>query len=141
MSESESGGGPRLATARELLQAIGSGLTGDRLRPYFHPDAVQVEHFSPITPAGRTRGLAAMLAASVEGAELMASQRYLVIDATELADRVVLQLEWTGVLARPLGALSVGHELRADVAMFLTFDEAGRIVRQESYDCYRPLSG
>jgi len=28
-----------------------------------------------------------------------------------------------------------------DRTSFLTFDDAGRIVRRESYDCYQPLSG
>ncbi|MFC7619610.1 nuclear transport factor 2 family protein [Microlunatus sp. GCM10028923] len=129
-----------LTTATALVAAIEAGAVGERLRPYFHPDAEQVEHPSPITPLGRTRELAAMLAASVEGAELMASQRYEVTWEAELGDRVVLQLEWTGVLAKALGALPAGHELRADVAMFLTFDEAGLIIRQETYDCYRPLA-
>lgn len=60
--------------------------------------------------------------------------------SAEVGDRAVLQLAWTGVLAKPLGTLPAGHELRADVAMFLTFDEVGLIIRQETYDCYRPLT-
>lgn len=127
-------------TARALVEAIEAGAVGEQLRPYFHPDAIQVEHPSPITPVGRTRDLTAMLAASAEGAELMASQRYDVTWSAEVGDRAVLQLAWTGVLAKPLGTLPAGHELRADVAMFLTFDEVGLIIRQETYDCYRPLT-
>ena len=132
--------GTRLAVARELLAALERGMTGEGLRRYFHPDAIQVEHFSPVTPTGRTRGLDAMLAASVAGAELLSAQRYRVTSAVEVDDLVVLQLEWTGTLARPLGAHPIGHELRADVAMFLRFDPAGLIIRQESYDCYPPMA-
>jgi len=133
--------GSHLATARDLLAALEAGAVGDALRRFFHPRAVQVEHFSPITPAGRTRDLDAMLTASLQGAELLASQRYHVVTAVEVDQRVILQLEWTGELARPLGDQPAGHELRADVAMFLDFDDAGRIIRQESYDCYPPLAG
>ncbi|MBL1074447.1 nuclear transport factor 2 family protein [Nocardia sp. 2] len=127
---------PLEARTRDLLTALESGAAGERLRPYFHPDAVQVEHPSRVVPAGRTRPLADMLAASHVGANLFATQRYRIRSLITAESLVALQLRWTGVLAEPLGEQAAGAELWADVAMFLTYDDAGRITRQESYDCY-----
>ncbi|QLY33409.1 nuclear transport factor 2 family protein [Nocardia huaxiensis] len=121
---------------RDLLTALENGATGEQLRPYFHPDAVQVEHPSRVVPAGRTRYLDAMLEASLAGVDLFVTQRYDVAQLMTVENRVALQLRWSGILARPLGGYEEGAEMWADVAMFLTYDEAGRITRQESYDCY-----
>ncbi|MFC9996402.1 nuclear transport factor 2 family protein [Nocardia sp. NPDC127526] len=122
--------------ARDLMAALESGATGDQLRPFFHPDAVQVEHPSRVVPAGRTRALNAMLEASIAGARLFASQRYDIQNTIAVENRVAVQLRWSGVLAQQLQDHKPGDVLEADVAMFLTYDDAGRILRQESYDCY-----
>ncbi|MCP9622614.1 Uncharacterised protein [Nocardia otitidiscaviarum] len=122
--------------ARELLKALESGVAGEHLRPFFHHDAVQVEHPSRVAPTGRTRALDAMLEASVVGARMLESQRYDIRSVTAADRRVALQLRWSGVLAQQLGDLRAGDALHADVAMFLTYDDTGRVLRQESYDCY-----
>jgi len=57
---------------------------------------------------------------------------------TESGDEVAVELEWKGVLAVPLGNLPAGYEMKADVAMFLTFRD-GKIVSQRNYDCYAPF--
>ncbi|MGV9821178.1 nuclear transport factor 2 family protein [Nocardia xishanensis] len=121
---------------RDLLTALESGVTGDQLRRFFHPEAVQVEHPSRVVPAGRTRALNAMLEASIAGARAFESQRYDIQNTIAVENRVAVQLRWSGVLAQRLGDLEAGDVLQADVAMFLTYDDAGRILRQESYDCY-----
>lgn len=122
--------------ARELLTALERGAAGDQLRPYFHPEAVQVEHPNRVVPTGRTRGLREMLEASVAGVRLFESQRYDVRSTIGSGNLVAVQLRWSGTLAQQLGDRAAGEVVRADVAMFLTYDDAGRILRQESYDCY-----
>jgi ketosteroid isomerase-like protein len=54
----------------------------------------------------------------------------------ELAEgeRVALEVEWTGTLAVPFGALPAGSQMKAYFAMFLEFRE-GKIVEQRNYDC------
>ena len=124
--------------ARKLLSAIETGAVGEDLRGYYHPDAVQVEHPSLVSPNGGTRGLDAMLAASHRGKALLTEQRYDVTSAMASEDVVTLQLTWTASLAIPMANLQPGDQLRAHVAMFLKYLD-GRVVLQETYDCYEPL--
>jgi len=53
-------------------------------------------------------------------------------------ERLAVELEWTGVLAVPVMSLPAGSEMKAFVAMFLTFRE-GKIAEQRNYDCYPPF--
>lgn len=57
----------------------------------------------------------------------------------ESGDELAIELEWTGVLAIPVLGLPAGSEMKAFVAMFLTFRD-GRIVSQRNYDCYPPFA-
>ena len=56
----------------------------------------------------------------------------------EAGDEVAIELEWIGILAVPVMNLPAGSEMKAFVAMFLTFRD-GRIVSQRNYDCYPPF--
>ena len=79
---------------------------------------------------------------SGQAQKLLRSQRYEVRRRVENGDEVAVELEWTGVLAVPVAAMSLaaGHEMKAFVAMFLTFRN-GKIVSQRNYDCYPPFDG
>jgi ketosteroid isomerase-like protein len=56
----------------------------------------------------------------------------------EAGDEVAVELEWSGILAVPVMNLPAGSEMKAFVAMFLTFRD-GKIVSQRNYDCYPPF--
>jgi ketosteroid isomerase-like protein len=56
----------------------------------------------------------------------------------ESGDEVAVELEWTGVLAVPVMNLPAGSEMKAFVAIFLTFRD-GRIASQRNCDCYEPF--
>lgn len=56
----------------------------------------------------------------------------------ETADEVAVELEWSGILAVPVMSMPAGSEMKAFVAMFLTF-RAGKITSQRNYDCYPPF--
>jgi ketosteroid isomerase-like protein len=61
----------------------------------------------------------------------------------EESDVVAVKLEWTGILAVPLLDLPASSEMKAFIAIFLTFRD-GRIVSQRSYDLLLavwPISG
>jgi ketosteroid isomerase-like protein len=91
-----------------------------------------------IAPQGRIRRAAELRAAYERGCEILQSQIYAVHRIFEAGDEVVAELEWTGILAVPVMNLPAGSELRAFVAMFLTFRN-GKIVLQRNYDCYTPF--
>jgi hypothetical protein len=70
----------------------------------------------------------------------MSSQPHDVRRIVENGDEVAVELEWTGVLAMAVPAMNLpaGHQMKAYVAMFLTFRDV-KIVSQRNYDCYPPF--
>lgn len=122
----------------EFVRAVEGGARGEELARWLDPTVVQVELPNRISPAGARRDRAAMQAASERGAQLLASQRYEVKGSVVQGDRVVLELDWTGTLAIPVGNVPAGGSLRAHIAMFFEVRE-GRIVALRNYDCYEPF--
>ena len=122
----------------DLYAAISDGASGDRLRGFFHPDAVQVEYPSLMRPEGHRRPLDEMLAGAELGLTLIRDQRYDVHHVVEQGDHVAVQLTWTATMAVDAGPLVAGTELVSHVAAFYDFRD-GLVLRQSSYDCYEPL--
>lgn len=128
-----------VAVARALHEALESGASGEALRMLFTSDAVTVEHPNVLKPHGATTELAGMLANSSAGAQLLAQQRYDLVDAVAHGDLAILRLVWTGTIARDVGPFRAGQTLRAHIAQFISTRE-GRISRIETYDCYEPFA-
>ena len=126
-----------LETARRYLAALERGAVGDELAAFFAPDVVQQEFPNRLTPNGARRDLAALLDGAERGQQVMAAQRYDVQTATADGNRVVLEVEWTGTLAAPIGSLPAGGAMRAHFAVFIEFRD-GKIVAQRNYDCFEP---
>jgi len=132
---------PRASTdvVRRLYAAIEAGRSGEELRSHFADDARTVTHPNALVPAGRTDDLAAMLAASAQGAGLLRRQAYDLRSVVEVDDLVVTRLHWTGEVAVDPGPLTAGQRLTAEIAQFVRVTD-GRVAEIETYDCYRPLS-
>lgn len=126
-----------LEIALRYLAAVESGARGEALAAFYTEDAVQEELPNRLMPNGARRELAEILAAAERGAQGMQQQRYNLISSTAEGNRVVLEVEWTGRLAVPLGSIPVGGEMRARFAMVMEF-RSGRIARQRNYDCFDP---
>jgi len=128
-----------IAIAQSLHRALEAGRSGDELRDHFAADAVTVEHPNLVRPAGARLPLDQILAGSVAGARLLASQRYDVHSAVEAGDTAILRLTWTGVIARDAGPYRAGDELVAHIAQFVETAD-GRITSIETFDCYEPIA-
>jgi ketosteroid isomerase-like protein len=126
-----------LALVRAALEAIASGATGERLAAFFHTDFLQEEYPNRMSPLGARRDLESTLVGAERGQQLMRSQRWEVLSAIAHGDTVAVELDWSGVLAVDAGPLPAGHQLRAQVAIFIEVRD-GRIFRQRNYDCYLP---
>jgi len=127
-----------LALVRRYLRAVEDGATGDALAAFYTADAVQEELPNRLTPQGVERNLPLILGAAERGQRAMSAQRFEVLGEVASADRVALEVRWTGTVAVPLGTLPAGGQLRARFAMFLEIRE-GRIARQRNYDCFYPF--
>jgi ketosteroid isomerase-like protein len=124
--------------ARQYLLAVASLGSFDDVANFFSPDIVFQEFPNRIAPQGRVRRAADLRAAYEQGRQLLRSQTYTVQRIVEAGDEIAVELEWVGTLAIPVMNLPAGSEMKAFVAMFLTFRD-GKIISQRNYDCYPPF--
>jgi ketosteroid isomerase-like protein len=126
--------------ARQYLKVVESLGPLEDVAAFYGPDVVFQEFPNRIAPQGRVRRGGDLSAAYQKGQQLLQSQTYAVQRIIEAGDEVAVELEWTGILAIPVMNLPAGSEMKAFVAMFLTFRE-GKIMSQRNYDCYPPFGG
>lgn len=124
--------------AFRYLDALSAFRPTSELDELMTPDMVFTEYPNRIADRGSVRDFATLKASWEKAAKLMRSHRFNVIAAYEQGDTVVLEAQWEGVLAVPLGGLQPGQVMQAHSAMFLDF-EGGRIKRQRNYDCFPPF--
>jgi ketosteroid isomerase-like protein len=127
----------RVELAKRYLSAIEAGATGSTLAAFFTDDVMQEEFPNRLVVNGARRDLAALLEGAVRGQKVLSKQRYDILSAVEELDTIVLEVNWIGTLAVPLGNLPAGGDMRARFAVFLEF-RGDKIARQRNYDCFEP---
>jgi ketosteroid isomerase-like protein len=124
--------------ARAYVAAVEAGAVGDDLAAFYHPDVIQDEYPNRLVPAGIQRDLAALLAGAEAGQKLLERQIFDIHTVTEVGDRVILEMTWTGWPRTPVGSVRPGETLRARFAQVIEFED-GLIIRQRNYDCFDPF--
>lgn len=124
-----------LSIAKEYLQAIENGATGEELARFYAPEAIQEELPNRLIPQGATRNLAAILDAAVRGQKVLQKQTFTIKREFVDGDTAILEILWVGTLAVSLGSIPVGGEMKAHFANFIEFKD-GKIVAQRNYDCF-----
>jgi ketosteroid isomerase-like protein len=126
-----------LLLIERYLTAIEQGATGAALAEFYDPAVIQEEFPNRLMPTGARRGLAEIQAAAESGQKVLSAQRYEVLNALVQGDEVALEMQWSGTLAVPFGALAAGDDMRARISSFITLRD-GKIISQRSYDCFEP---
>jgi ketosteroid isomerase-like protein len=126
-----------LELTRRYFAALEGGATGEALAAFYAPEVVQEEFPNRLSPLGARKDLAAILAAASRGQQMMAVQRYEILEVVASGDRVAVEFRWAGTLAIPVGSLPAGCEMWGHFAVFMEFRD-GRIVAQRNYDCFEP---
>lgn len=122
---------------REFYASVG-GEPGASL-PFYAPDVVQEEFPNRFLPGGATRGLKELRDAAERGRKVMSSQTFEILAMFADGDTVVVEADWSGTLAVPLGEKTpAGTVMRARFAQVLQLVD-GKIVRQRNYDCFYPF--
>ncbi len=124
-----------IAVVEAFLKAVGEGKTGDELNEFYDEDVLQIEYPNMLTKQLVERDLEALKNASEKGKQVLSSQNYEIVKSYELGDTVIIEANWTGVLAIPLGKCQVGDEMKAYFAQFFDFKKH-KIIRQRNYDCF-----
>src|SRR5690606_26924748 len=119
------------------LKALESGAPAADLRPFFTPDAQQIELPNRFNPNGSSSDLGTLLQRAEQGQKLMRDQHFTLETVIEQGDEVAVEASWHGTLTSPLGTIIAGTTLRAHLAIFFAFSE-GRIKLQRNYDSYEP---
>jgi ketosteroid isomerase-like protein len=127
-----------ISQTQKYLEAVAAGQPMEKVLEFYTPDIVVREFPNRIAPQGRVRRAAELRDAYERGRKIIRSQSYDVQRVFEAGDDVVVELEWRGTLAAPVMNLPEGGEMKAFVAMFLTFRD-GKIASQRNYDCYPPF--
>jgi ketosteroid isomerase-like protein len=127
-----------IARTRQYLQAVASMSAVENVAEFYTPDVVIQEFPNRVAPNGRIRRAADLRVAYEQGRKILKSQAYDVQRIVEAGDEVAVELEWRGILAVPVMNLPAGSEMKAFVAMFLSFRD-GKIASQRNYDCYPPF--
>jgi ketosteroid isomerase-like protein len=130
---------PAAVVERYLAVVADLDADADRLAALLDPGFRVVEHPNLVAPTGRMRDRATTVAAGAHARRLLSRNRFDVREHIVAGDRVVTRVGWTGTLAIDAGAWSAGSEMRAECCMVFTVRD-GRIVRQETYDCYHPVA-
>jgi hypothetical protein len=124
--------------ARAYITAIEGGAVGDDLAAFYHPDVIQEEYPNRLVPAGMQRDLPALLAGAEAGQKLLERQIFDIHTVTEVGDRVVLEMTWTGWARTPVGSIRPCEPIRSRFAQVIEFED-GIIIRQRNYDCFDPF--
>ncbi|HVW08048.1 MAG TPA: nuclear transport factor 2 family protein [Bryobacteraceae bacterium] len=122
---------------QEFLTALQTRETGESIRRFFHPEALQIELPNRLNPNGGQSDLAALRKRSELAAQMMRSQTWEIRSVVSNGERVAVEALWAGTLAVQLGTLEPGAVMKAHFAMFFEFRD-GLIFRQRNYDCFEP---
>ena len=120
-----------------LLSDLAS--TSEQLVALLAPEVVFEELPNLLVPTGRKRERQALLEGFATSKTLLSEQEYIIDSAMENGNRVVMEVRWRGILARGMGKLAAGTEMRARCAMFIELRD-GQVVFQRNYDCYEPFA-
>src|SRR3984957_2101760 len=128
-------GSANVELAREYLRAVESMGPPENVSRFYSNDIEFHEFPNRIVPHGRVRRRPDLQAAYGQAQKLLSSQRYEVRRVVENGDEVAVELEWTGVLAMAVPAMDLpaGHEMKAYVAMFLSFRDGKIVGKRTSY--------
>jgi ketosteroid isomerase-like protein len=122
----------------DYLKVVGDMGEFETVADFFSPDVILQEFPNRVAPQGRVRRAADLRAAYEQGRKILRSQTYDVQRILEAGDEAAVELIWTGILAKPEMNLPAGTEMKAIIAMFITFRD-GKIISQRNYDCYPPF--
>lgn len=127
-----------LTIALRYLKTIETGETVAEVTAYYSDSIEQIEYPNRLLPTLTRRNLQDLQAAFLRGKEVILSQTYDIQKSYVIDNTVILETIWTAKVAVPIGQIPAGGEMKAYFAQFIEF-EAGKIIRQRTYDCFEPF--
>ncbi|MBT2531337.1 nuclear transport factor 2 family protein [Arthrobacter sp. ISL-48] len=119
----------------DFVRTLEAGGGADGIRPFLSEDFILVEAPHLLAPEGSTRTLEQMLAGADQSAQVVADQKFEIRRTTCEAGRVVVEADWSATSMMNLKYWDAGETIRARTSSVFEVRD-GRIVSQDSYDCY-----
>jgi ketosteroid isomerase-like protein len=123
----------------DFIRTVESRKTADELHRFFHPDMEQTEFPNAVTKTKTVRTMRDSKSTADKGSKILAKERYEIINTYTIGNKVIIEAEWTGTLAIPVGNIPAGGEMKAYFAQFYEF-EGDKIFRIRNYDCFEPFA-
>ena len=118
-----------------FVRTLEAGGGGEAIRPFLAPDFHLSEAPHLLAPEGSTRTLDQVLAGADQSGEVVAHQKFDIRRTTCEGGRVVLEADWSATVLMDLKYWDAGETIRARTSSVFEVRD-GRIVSQDSYDCY-----
>lgn len=112
-----------------------AGGSAAKIGPFLAENYTLVEAPHLLAPEGSTRNREQALAGADAGGQVVSGQRFDVRRTTCDGSRVVVEADWSATVLMDLPYWDAGEVIRARTASVFEV-RAGRIVSQDSYDCY-----
>ncbi|TNB71961.1 nuclear transport factor 2 family protein [Arthrobacter sp. BB-1] len=118
-----------------FIRVLEAGGGAAEVRPYLADDFVLVEAPHLLAPAGSTRSLASVLAGAERSSEVVSGQKFSIRRTTCEGGRVAVEADWSATVQMDLPYWDRGETIRARTSSVFEVAD-GKIVSQDSYDCY-----
>ncbi|WP_066291415.1 nuclear transport factor 2 family protein [Arthrobacter sp. B6] len=139
MAEEMSSEKPPLELVLDFVRTLESGGVGADIQPFLADGFVLVEAPHLLAPEGSTRTREQVLEGADRSAGVVANQKFEIRRTTCEHGRVVLEADWSATSLMDLRYWDAGETIRARTSSVFEVRD-GRIVSQDSYDCYFPGS-
>ena len=126
---------PPLDRVLHFVRTLEAGGGGEDIRPFLSADFVLVQAPHLLAPEGSTRTLDQVLEGADQSARVVADQKFGIRRTTCEAGRVVVEADWSATVLMDLRYWDAGETIRARTSSVFEVRD-GRIVSQDSYDCY-----
>jgi ketosteroid isomerase-like protein len=128
---------PPLDRVLDFVRTLEAGGRGEDIRPFLSADFVLVQAPHLLAPEGSIRTLDQVLDGADQSARVVADQKFGIRRTTCEAGRVVVEADWSATALMDLRYWDAGETIRARTSSVFEVRD-GRIVSQDSYDCYFP---
>ena len=135
MAEEMSRGKQPLELVLEFVRTLEAGGVGADIEPFLADGFVLVEAPHLLAPEGSTRTRQQVLAGLDQSSGGVADQKFDIRRTTCESGRVVLEADWSATSLMDLRYWDTGETIRARTSSVFEVRD-GRIVSQDSYDCY-----
>ncbi|MDR6792190.1 ketosteroid isomerase-like protein [Pseudarthrobacter oxydans] len=135
MAEHPSLNTPALDCVLGFIRVPETGGGSAELRPFLAESFVLVEAPHLLAPEGSTRTLASVLAGADQSSEVVSDQEFSIRRTTCEGGRVAVEADWSATVLLDLPYWDRGETIRARTSSVFEVRD-GRIVSQDSYDCY-----